>query len=58
MTVALSALDIEFGGVPKSPPGRERDRAIEMLRAAGKHDKIADPQTRLDLYQNRQPYRD
>ncbi len=36
----------------------EQERAIEMLRAAGNHDKISDYQTRLDLYQNRQPYRD
>ena len=36
----------------------EQERAIEMLRAAGQYDEIADYQTRLDLYRRRQPYRD
>ncbi len=36
----------------------EQQRAIEMLWAAGQHDQVADYQTRLDLYLNRQPYRE
>ena len=36
----------------------EQERAIEMLRAAGQYDKVADYQTRLDLYRSRQPYRE
>ena len=36
----------------------EQQRAIEMLKAAGQHDQVADYQTRLDLYRNRQPYRE
>jgi hypothetical protein len=34
----------------------EQDRAIEILRAAARHDEVADFQTRLDLYRRRQPY--
>ncbi len=36
----------------------EQQRAIEMLRAAGNYDAVADFQTRLDLYRRRQPYRE
>lgn len=36
----------------------EQDRAIEMLRLVGRHDEVADFQTRLDLYRRRQPYRE
>ncbi len=36
----------------------EQQRAIEMLKAAGQHDQVTDYQTRLDLYRNRQPYRE
>ena len=36
----------------------EQERAIEMLRAAGKHDKLADLQSRLDLYRQHRPYRE
>ena len=36
----------------------EQERAIEMHRAAGQRDEIADYQTRLDLYRGRQPYRE
>ena len=36
----------------------EQERAIEMLRAAGRHDKLADFQSRLDLYRRGQPYRE
>ena len=35
----------------------EQDRAIAMLRAAGRNDKIADYQSRRDLYRQRRPYR-
>ena len=35
----------------------EQERAIEMLRAAGRDDEVADYQARLDLYRNGQPYR-
>ena len=36
----------------------EQDRAIEMLRAVGRHDKATDFQTHLDLYRSRKPYRE
>ena len=36
----------------------EQERAIEMLRAVGEHDAVADFQSRLDLYLRRQPYRE
>ena len=36
----------------------EQDRAIDMLRTAGRDDEVADSQTRLELYRNRQPYRE
>ena len=36
----------------------EQERAIEMLRAAGKHDKLADLRSRLDLYRQHRPYRE
>ena len=36
----------------------EQKRATEMLRQAGEYGKIANYQTRLELYRNRQPYRD
>lgn len=35
----------------------EQERAMEMLREAGRHNEIADLQTRLNLYRNGQPYR-
>ena len=35
----------------------EQQRAIEMLRAAGEHDAVADFESRLDLYRRNQPYR-
>ena len=35
----------------------EQQRAIEMLRAAGRDDEVADFQNRLDLYRYGQPYR-
>ena len=36
----------------------EQERAIEMLRAAGRDDEVADFQNRLDLYRYGQPYRE
>ncbi len=36
----------------------EQERAIEMLRAAGRHDEVADYRSRLDLYRRGQPYRE
>lgn len=36
----------------------EQKRAIDMARAAGALDVVADRETRLDLYLNRQPYRE
>ncbi len=36
----------------------EQERAIEMLRTAGRDDEVADFQNRLDLYRYGQPYRD
>ena len=35
----------------------EQERAIEMTQAAGKHDKVSDLRSRLDLYRRRQPFR-
>ena len=35
----------------------EQERAIEMLRAMGRHDEVADFRTRLELYRSGQPYR-
>lgn len=35
-----------------------QERAIEMLRAAGRSDQAAAFRTRLDLYRSRQPYRE
>ena len=35
----------------------EQERAMEMLREAGRHNEIADFQTRLNLYRSHQPYR-
>ena len=35
----------------------EQERAIEMTQAAGKHDKVSDFRSRLDLYRRRQPFR-
>ncbi len=35
-----------------------QERAIEMLRTAGRDDEVADYQTRLDLYRYGQPYRE
>ena len=35
----------------------EQERAIEMLRAAGKHGMAAVFESRLDLYRREQPYR-
>ena len=36
----------------------EQERAMEMLRTAGRDDEIADFQNRLDLYRYGQPYRE
>ena len=36
----------------------EQERAIEMLRTAGRDDEVADYQTRLDLHRSGQPYRE
>ena len=36
----------------------EQERAIKMLRAAGRDDEVADFQNRLGLYRYGQPYRD
>ncbi len=36
----------------------EQERAMEMLRTAGRDDEIADYQNRLDLYRYGQPYRE
>ena len=36
----------------------EQQRAIKMLRTAGRDDEVADYQTRLDLYRYGQPYRE
>ena len=36
----------------------EQERAIEMLRTAGRDNEVADFQSRLELYRNRQPYRE
>ncbi len=36
----------------------EQERAVEMLRTAGRDDEIADFQNRLDLYRYGQPYRE
>ena len=36
----------------------EQQRAIQMLRQAGEYDEIPDYETRLELYENRQPYRE
>ena len=35
----------------------EQERAIKVLRAAGRDDEVADFQTRLDLYRYGQLYR-
>ncbi len=36
----------------------EQERAIEMLRTAGRDDEVSDYQTRFDLYRYGQPYRE
>ena len=36
----------------------EQERAIEMLRAAGRHDEVAGFQSRLELYRRNEPYRE
>ena len=36
----------------------EQKRAIDMARAAGDLDAVADRESRLELYRNRQPYRE
>ena len=36
----------------------EQQRAIEILRAAGKNGEVADFESRLDLYRRHQPYRE
>ena len=37
---------------------REQERAIEMIRAAGQYDEIANYESRLTLYRQGQPYRE
>ena len=37
---------------------REQERAISMLQAKGKHDKVADFQSHLNHYRRSQPYRE
>ena len=36
---------------------REQQRAIQMLRSKGRHDDVADFETRLNLYRQGRPYR-
>ena len=52
----LAAAYAETGQFDKAV--NEQQRAIEMLRAAGDHRRVAGYQSRLDLYRRHQPYRE